>query len=82
MNYPLIGRRVRVRFHLVRRYVKHAFHHLRHSDHKRVGKVATASHLAYYGLVFVESHGMYGKAALVCGIILFIEVIIGGPHDE
>lgn len=82
MNYPAIGRRTRVRFHLLRRNLTHALHHLRKSDHRKVGKVATASHLAYYGLVFAESHGMYGKAALVCGVILIIEVVLGGPHDE
>lgn len=76
------GRVIRVRLHLVCRRVKHAWQHLRHRDHRRIAKAATASHLAYFGLVYVESHGLYGKAALVCGVLLVIEAVLGdNPHE-
>lgn len=75
-------RRVRIRLHLLRRNFLRAWQRIRHKEHKRVGKAAVASHLVYYGLVAVEAHGMYGKAALVCGVILLVEVVIGGSNED
>lgn len=69
----------------IRRFWHHlrlAWMRVRRREHRAVGKIAVAGHLTYYGLVFVESHGMYGKAALVCGVVLLIEVVIGGRHED
>lgn len=63
-------------------HIRRLLSRLRQREHRMVGKVAIASHLSYYGLVYIESHGMYGKAALVCGIILLVEVVVGGGHEE
>lgn len=83
MHPTIRGRVVRVRVHLVCRRVKHAWHRLRNRDHRKVARIATVSHLSYYGLVFWESHGLYGKAALICGVILVVESVLGGgSHEE
>lgn len=75
VNRSLVHRtiqRVRIMWHTIRH---------RH-NHRTLGRAAIAGHLTYYGLVFVESHGLYGKAALFCGVILVIEAVLGDHRDE
>lgn len=33
-------------------------------------------HLSYLGLVFIESHGMYGVAAGVLGVVVLVEGVV------
>jgi len=77
-----LTRIARVRARRTIHHLKNAWLRIRHREHKMVAKVAVVGHLSYYGLVFVESHGMYGKAALVCGVVLLVEVVLGGGHDQ
>lgn len=46
----------------------HGGTHLLHSGHKRV-------HLGYFGLVFVESHGLYGWAAGILAVYTLFDCI-------
>ena len=43
---------------------------------KLVSKVHYLSHLAYCGLVYVESHGLYGVAAGIMGMAIVAESLI------
>lgn len=63
--------------HGLRARLRRYWHRLRGSNHRAVARAAVGGHLAYYSLVFVESHGFYGWAAGFCGIILVIEALLG-----
>lgn len=55
--------------------------HFRRANHRRVARAAIGGHLVYYSLCFVEAHGSYGYAAGFCGVLLVLEVVMGG-NDE
>ena len=76
---------VRIVRHRTRQFwlsLHHAWIRVRRDEHRVVAKAAVVGHLSYYGLVFVESHGLYGKAAFVCGVLLLVEVTMGGGKHE
>lgn len=77
-----LTRLTRARVTRLKHRIRLVWMRIRRSEHRAVGKIAVAGHLTYYGLVFVESHGLYGKAALACGVILLVEIVIGGGHGD
>lgn len=78
-----VARIARLRARRFWHHMRNAWLRIRHREHRLVGKMAITGHLTYYGLVYVESHGMYGKAALFCGAILLVEIVLGGgDHDR
>lgn len=71
-----------VKFRIALRHAGKALRKIRAAEHRAVARTAVAGHLVYYALVYVESHGLYGKAALFCGVILLIEAALGGGVAE
>lgn len=71
-----------VRIRIALRHLHKAWKRLRAAEHRTVARAAVGGHLVYYGLVAIESHGLYGKAALFCGVILIVEIALGSGGEE